>query len=94
MQDAELRDIARKVRYEDAKLESAAVQRRAVGEAILGAIGVLLDEDVYGVPRAEGPPALRTLMTGRTASTWGTVPSRREEDLSSSCRRVRTASRA
>lgn len=81
MQDAELRDIARKARYDDAKLESAAVQRRAVGEAILGAIGVLLDEAVYGVPRAEGPPALRTLMTGRTGSTWGTVPRHREEDL-------------
>lgn len=81
MQDAELRDIARKARYDDAKLESAAVQRRAVGEAILGAIGVLLDEAVYGVPRTEGPPALRTLMSGRTGSTWGTVPSRREEDL-------------
>ncbi|MDB4939248.1 MAG: hypothetical protein JWP87_6220 [Labilithrix sp.] len=81
MQDAELRDIARRVRYEDAKLESAAVQRRAVGEAILGAVGVLLDDDVYGVPRTEGPPSLRTLMTGRTGSTWGTVPARREEDL-------------
>jgi hypothetical protein len=81
MQDAELRDIARRVRYDDAKLEAAAVQRRAVGEAILGAIGVLLDEDVYGVPAAEGPPALRTLMTGRTGSTWGSVPSVREEDL-------------
>jgi hypothetical protein len=81
MQDAELKDIARRVRYEDAKLESAAVQRRAAGEAILGAIGVLLDEAVYGVPRAEGPPALRTLMLGRTGSTWGTVPRRREEDL-------------
>ena len=81
MQDAELRDIARRVRYEDAKLESAAVQRRAVGEAILGAVGVLLDEAVYGVPRTDGPPALRTLMTGRTGSTWGTVPARREEDL-------------
>ena len=81
MQEAELRDIARRVRYEDAKLESAAVQRRAVGESILGAIGVLLDEEVYGVARAEGPPALRALMTGRTGSTWGTVPLHREEDL-------------
>lgn len=81
MQDAELRDIARRVRYEDAKLESAAVQRRAIGESILGAIGVLLDEGVYGVPRTEGPPALRTLMTGRTGATWGTVPAHREEDL-------------
>ena len=81
MQDAELRDIARKSRYDDAKLESAAVQRRAVGEAILGAVGVLLDEEVYGVPRGNGPPALRTLMMGRTASTWGAVPAQREEDL-------------
>lgn len=81
MQDAELRDIARRARHDDAKLETAAVQRRAVGEAILGATGVLLDENVYGVPRAEGPPALRTLMTGRTGSTWGAMPARREEDL-------------
>lgn len=81
MQDAELSDIARRVRYEDAKLEAAAVQRRAVGEAILGAVGVLLEEDVYGVPRTEGPAALKKLMTGRTGSTWGSVPRRREEDL-------------
>ena len=81
MKDAELRDIARKVQYDEAKLEAAAVQRRAVGEAILGAVGVLLDEEVYGVARAAGPQALRTLMTGRTASTWGAVPPRREEDL-------------
>lgn len=81
MQEAELRDIARRVRYEDAKLESAAVQRRAVGESIVGAVGVLLEGEVYGVRRAEGPPALRALMTGRTASTWGTVPRHHEEDL-------------
>ncbi len=81
MQDAELRDIARKSRYDDAKLETAAVQRRAVGEAILGAVGVLLDEEVYGTPRGNGPPALRTLMMGRTAATWGAVPAQREEDL-------------
>ena len=81
MQDAELRDIARKSRYDDAKLEAAAVQRRAVGEAILGAVGVLLDEEVYGTPRGNGPPPLRTLMMGRTASTWGAVPAQRDEDL-------------
>lgn len=81
MQDAELSDIARRARHDDATLEAAAVQRRAVGEAILGATGVLLDEEVYGVARVEGPPALRTLMTGRAGSTWGSVPLRREEDL-------------
>lgn len=81
MQEAELQDIARRVRYEDAKLEGAAVQRRAVGEAILGATGVLLDEAVYGVARTEGPSALGALMLGRTTTTWGTVPSRHEEYL-------------
>jgi hypothetical protein len=81
MQDAELRDIARRVRYGDAKLEAAAVQRRAVGEAILGAVGVFLDEGTYGVPRGEAPIALRSMMIGSTATTWGAVPARREQDL-------------
>jgi hypothetical protein len=81
MQDAELRDIARRVRYDDAKMESAAVQRRAVSESILGAVGVLLDDAVYGTSRANAPPGLRTLMTGRVDSTWGSVPAKREEDL-------------
>ena len=81
MQDAELRDLARQVRNEDAKLETAAVQRRAVGETILSAVGVLLDENVYGVRRDETPPAFRTLMNGRSPQTWGQAPPRREEDL-------------
>lgn len=81
MQDAELRDIARRVRFEDAKLESAAVQRRAVPEAILGAVGVFLDEDVYGVPRGEAPATLRKLLLGPAPPTWGEPPARREEDL-------------
>jgi hypothetical protein len=81
MADAELRDVARKVRYEDARLEAAAVRRRAVGEAILNAVGTLLEDGVYGVPRNEGPPALRALLTGRQATTWGALPSHREEDL-------------
>lgn len=85
MQEAELRDIARRVRYDDAKLEAAAVQRRAVGEGILASVGVLLDDDVYGGPRAEAPPKLRALLLGRSASapTWGGgggVPSRHEDD--------------
>jgi hypothetical protein len=79
--DAELRDIARKVRFEDAKLETAAQQRKAVGELILGAVGVFLDENVYGVRRNDGPPELRTLMRGPVSGTWGAVPPRRDEDL-------------
>jgi hypothetical protein len=80
MQDAELRDIARRVRFEDAKLEAAAVQRRAIGEGILTAVGVLLDDDVYGTPLSEAPPKLRALLIGRNAPTWGGVPARREDD--------------
>lgn len=80
MEDAELRDLVRRVRLDDAKLETAAQQRRAVGEAILGALGVLLDEDNYGNPLSEAPPALRTLMLGKQAPTWGSVPSAREDD--------------
>ena len=80
MQDAELRDIARQVEFEDAKLEALAVQRRAVGEAILAAVGVLLDDDVYGMPRADSPPKLRALLLGKNAPTWGSVPPRHEDD--------------
>lgn len=80
IEDAELRDIARRVRYEDAKLEAAAVQRRAVGEGILAAIGVLLDDDVYGVPLSDAPLKLRRILLGSAPTTWGGVPRRHEED--------------
>jgi hypothetical protein len=80
MKEAELRDLARRVRYADAKLEAAAVQRRAVGEAILAAVGVMLDDDVYGGPRAESPPKLRGLLLGKAMPTWGSVPARHEDD--------------
>ncbi len=81
MQDAELRDIARRVRYDDAKLETAAQQRKAVGEAILTALGVLLDDGVYGVRREDAPPQLRRVMRGPTSTTWGALPRRREDDF-------------
>jgi hypothetical protein len=68
------------VRLDDARLEAAAVQRRAVGDAILFAVGVFLDDDVYGIPREEAPAKLRTLLLGRGAPTWGRVPSHHDED--------------
>jgi hypothetical protein len=80
MKDAELRDIARRVRYDDAKLEAAAVQRRAIGEGVLAAVGVFLDDDVYGTPLADAPQKLRKVLVGRNSSTWGGVSARREED--------------
>jgi hypothetical protein len=81
MQDAELRDLARKVRFEDAKLEAAAAQRRAIPEAILGALGALLDESVYGRSREEAPAPLRAVLAAEGGSTWGGLPPRRERDL-------------
>lgn len=79
MQEAELTDLARKVRYEDTKLEAAAVQRRAVSESILSAIAVFLEDDVYGAPLDRAPVVMRRRLVGGDAS-WGTVPSSREED--------------
>ena len=82
MMDAELRDIARKARYDETKLEAAAQQRKAVGEAILAAVGVLLDESVFGVTREEAPPPLRRIMTGGGGGgTWGALPAHREDDF-------------
>ncbi|MBS2015850.1 MAG: hypothetical protein JST00_23380 [Deltaproteobacteria bacterium] len=80
MQDAELRDIARRVRFEDAKLEVAAQQRKAVGEAILTALGVFLDDGVFGSTLEDAPAPLRTVMRGPRPTTWGALPSRREDD--------------
>lgn len=79
MDEAELADIAHAVHRDEVKLEAKAAERREVGEAILGAIGVLLDADVYGTPRSLGPRTLRVLMMG-TDATWGDIPqeSRRE----------------
>ncbi len=81
MRDAELADIARRSQIDNAKLETAAVQRRAIGEAVLRATGVLLDDATYGVPRVEASPALTGLMSGRAALTWGCVPARIETDF-------------
>jgi hypothetical protein len=79
MREAELTDLARKVRNEDAKLEAAAVRRRAASEAVLATLGVLLDDDVYGVPLADAPTKLTSLLTG--ASTWGGLRGRFDRDF-------------
>lgn len=75
MHEAELTDLARKVRIDDARLEAAAAQRRAVGEAILGGLGTLLDAETYGVPRSES--RIRTLLS---RGTWGGPTEHREQD--------------
>jgi hypothetical protein len=80
IEEAALEDLARKVRIGEARLEAAAVQRRAVGEGVLGAVGVFLDEGVYGVRHDELPASARALLLGRGSPTWGAVPRTHEED--------------
>jgi hypothetical protein len=80
VEDAELRDLIRRVRYEDAKLEVAAVQRRAVEAGILTTLGAMLDDGVYGVRRAELPMPMRRVLLGAVPTTWGGIPARREDD--------------
>lgn len=80
MEDAELGDLARRVRSGDVALEAAAVQRRAVGTAILDAVGVFLDDDVHGATLAEAPTKLSSILLGPGAPTWGAVASKRESD--------------
>lgn len=79
--EAELRDVARRARADEARLESAAAQRRAVGETILAALGAVLDDGLYGLPAREAPPAVRAVLLGRATATWGTLPASHEEDL-------------
>jgi hypothetical protein len=79
--EAELRDVARRSRADEARLESAAAQRRAVGETILGALGAVLDDGLYGEPAGDAPPSVRAVLLGRAPATWGTVPTAHEEDL-------------
>jgi hypothetical protein len=80
VEDAELRDLIRRVRYEDAKLEAAAVQRRAVEGAILTTLGAMLDDGVYGIRRAELPRPMRRALLGPVRPTWGGIPAHREDD--------------
>ena len=75
MREAELADLARRARFDDAKLETAAAQRRAVGEAILGSLGPLLEAETYGVPRGES--RIRTLLA---RGTWGGPAEHREQE--------------
>ena len=66
MREAELADLAQNVRIDDARLEAAAAQRRAVGEAVLAHLGPLLEASTYGVPREES--RIRALLS---RGTWG-----------------------
>jgi hypothetical protein len=81
VEDVETARLMRDARRTEAQLEAAAAARRAVGEAILGAVGALVADHVYGAPIDDASPLLRGLLGGGASTTWGELPARRERDL-------------
>ena len=65
----------------EATLSLAAAQRRQVGEVILAAVAALLDPAVYGARVEDVPPALRRVLGGEAAPTWGPPRRARTRDL-------------
>jgi hypothetical protein len=80
VEDVETARLMRDARRTEAQLEAAAAGRRAVGEAILGAVGALCEDNVYGGSIDEAPPSLRRTLGGEAAPTWGPIPARRQRD--------------
>jgi hypothetical protein len=81
VEDIETARLMQGARRTEAQLEAAAARRRAVGEAILGATGALLEDHVYGAPIGEAPESLRRALGGEVSPTWGPIPASRERDL-------------
>ena len=83
IEDLEAARLLRDARRTEAQLEGAARQRRALGEAILGAVGALTEDGVYTTRIEDAPPALaRVLAGGATSRIWGGgAPARSERDF-------------
>ncbi len=85
--DTKVEDIAtarllRDARRTEAKLERASVQRRGIGETILGDVAALLDPSLYGARPDELPPTVRSALGGTAPPTWGGRPlTRRTTDF-------------
>jgi hypothetical protein len=81
LEELELQQVIRDAHRSDAMLERASRDRKHVAETIMASIAAMLDVASYGVSLSEASPAFRAVMTGPTASTWGSVPKEREQDL-------------
>jgi len=81
LDEIELQQVIRDAHRSDAMLERASRDRKRVAETIMASIAAMLDVGSYGMPLSESSPAFRAVMTGPTASTWGSVPREREQDL-------------
>jgi hypothetical protein len=81
LEELELADVARKVRHNEATLESAAVARRRVSEIILAAVGALADDNVYSAPVGTLPEPITRVLSPRAPATWGRLADARVYDL-------------
>jgi hypothetical protein len=81
LEELELQQVVRDARRSDAMLERASQDRKRVAETIMASLAAMLDLGSYGAPLAESKAGLRELLMGSTASTWGSVPKVREQDL-------------
>jgi hypothetical protein len=81
VEDVETARLTREARRTEAMLDRAAQQRKALGEAIVGAVGALLDEGVYHTPADDMPAPLKHVLGGAAEATWGRLPTRREQDF-------------
>lgn len=81
LEERELDEIARKARLDEARLETAAVARRAVATSILAAVGALLEGSTYGVRLEEVGGPMRAVLTEEAPRTWGGAPKESERDL-------------
>jgi hypothetical protein len=81
LEELELAEVARKVRHNEATLESAAVARRRVSEVILAAVGALSDDNVYSAPFGTQPEPIARVLAPRAPATWGKIPDARVHDL-------------
>jgi hypothetical protein len=81
LEELELAEVARKVRHNEATLESAAAARRRVSELILAAVGALSDDNVYSATPGTLPEPISRVLSPRAPATWGKLPDVRVFDL-------------
>ncbi len=81
VEDMETVRLRQRARRTEAELDSAARKRRAIGEMVLGAVGALTADNVYGARIESASALLRSALGGAVAPTWGSLPPRREADL-------------
>lgn len=81
VEDLETDRMLKNARRMEASLEHASLQRRALGETILGDVAALVDPDVFGATADQVPAAMRRALGGLAPATWGHPAPVREDDF-------------